>query len=688
MTTPNIGKPRMPGSFSLIPLALFCVVTLMIWWIATQRLAAQLGYQAALGPPGFAFGPVRLYRPWQALTWNYWFHPYAPTLFWQAIKLVYLGPILGVVAVIGYAVWQARRARIATTHGTARWATRREAKRAGLLEGRGVVLGQLPNGQYLQHDGPEHVISIAPTRSGKGVGQIIPTLLTWPESVVVHDFKAENWEATAGARGQFSHCLYFNPVDPRSCHYNPLSEIRPGPDLIKDTQNVAQMIVDPDGKGLADHWTKTAFSLFVATILQVLYCEPEKTLAGIAHFLADPKRDTLTTLRRMRDSTASDPVARRVIQSTAQEMLNKEARELSAVVSTAMSFLSLYRDPIVAANTTDSDFAIVDLLEAEYPVSLYLAVPPSDKARLMPLMRLMWAQIGGRLTERLHGEGRRHRVLLMIDELPSLGKLEFIQSGLAFIAGYGIKAFLIAQSKKQLDEVFGRNHSILDNCPVRTFYTPNDLETAQEISAMLGMTTEVHQQKMYTGHRLAPWLAHVMVADQETARALLTPDEVLRFPDDEAFLFMTGKPALRATKIRYFSDPNFTRRLRPAPTLKPKRPYPYRPAPRPNPWTALAQSDKPTAAQKPDIRSAPAPRFPQGPDASSASPDAQLELNYPMLEAREPELERVPEVLRDGSPELDGTAGEKIEDLARERRWTRARGAAQGPGGPELGLGL
>ncbi|HXQ29450.1 MAG TPA: IncP-type conjugal transfer protein TraG [Gemmatimonadales bacterium] len=677
MRKPNIGKPRPPGTFSLIPLTLFCCVTLTVWWIATQRLAAELGYQPELGPPWLKIWSLRLYLPWKVLSWNYWYHVYAPRQFWRALALVYGGVFLGVIAVICYAVWQARRARIAATHGTARWGDARDAKPAGCLNGRGVVLGKLPDGQYLQHDGPEHVISIAPTRSGKGVGQIIPTLLTWPESVVVHDFKAENWAATSGARARFSHCLYFNPVELESCHYNPLTEIRPGVNLIKDTQNVAQMIVDPDGKGLVDHWAKTSCSLLVGAILHVLYCEPDKSLAGIAAFLADPRRDTVSTLRLMWQTKYPDPVARKVIQSVAREMLNKDSRELSAVVSTAMSYLGLYRDPLVAANTADSDFSILDLLESDYPVSLYLVVPPSDTARLMPLMRLMWSQIGGRLTERLKRKGRRHRVLLMLDELPSLGKLEFIQHSLAFIAGYGIKAFLVAQSKKQLEEVYGKNHSIVDNCQVRTFFTPNDIETAQEISTMLGMKTEVHQQKMYTGHRLSPWLAHVMVSDQETARPLLTPGEVLTFPDDEAIVFVTGRPPLRALKIQYFDDATFAERVLGAPKLQGTRPYPLGPARRGNPWSPRATRPGATPdAQRPPAADADAAKAstptPVPPTTGSESETREAAVELPgWAAASDGGVEGVPEVLREDELEVAIDGREALRDSMRRAEFDR-----------------
>ena len=574
MPAPNIGPTRSPGTFSLIPLLLFCLLTLGSWGYATQWIAARLAYQAGLGIPWLKLGRGGLYAPWQLFAWNYAYHAYAPAVFRHGMALAYVGPGLGVVAVIGYAVWQARRARIATTHGTAEWADSGECARAGLLDGRGVMLGRTASGEYLRHDGPEHVISIAPTRSGKGVGQIIPTLLTWPESVVVHDFKAENWAATAGARARFSHCLYFNLIDRSSCHYNPLAEIRPGDRMISDAQNVAQLLVDPEGKGLKQHWDRTSFALLTAAILHLLHAEPDKTLSGLATFLADPRRDIVTTLKLMLTVRYPTPGVTRTVQSTAREMLQKDARELSAVVSTALAFLSLYRDPLIAANTAESDFRILDLMQAEHPISLYIVVPPADKARLTPFLRLLWSQIGARLTERLDLPNRRHRVLLMIDELPSLGRLEFIQSSLAFIAGYGIKAFLVVQSKKQLDEVYGRSNS-----QVRTFFTPNDVETANEISAMLGMKTEVHQQRLYSGHRLAPWLAHVMVGDQETGRPLLTPGEVLTFDNDQAIVFLSGRRPMRMYKIRYYADKLLSARLRPAPMLTAARPYPYRPAP-------------------------------------------------------------------------------------------------------------
>ena len=196
-------------------------------------------------------------------------------------------------------------------------------------------------------------------------------------------------------------------------------------------------------------------------------------------------------------------------------MLNKSENERSGVLSTAMSFLGLYRDPTVAAVTSRCDWRIADLVSAEHPLSLYLVVPPSDISRTKPLIRLILNQIGRRLTESLDsqdGEKRKHRVLFMLDEFPALGRLDFFESALAFMAGYGLRSFLIAQSLNQIEKAYGPNNSILDNCHVRIAFASNDERTAKRISDALGTATELRAQRNYAGHRLSPWLGHLMVS--------------------------------------------------------------------------------------------------------------------------------------------------------------------------------
>jgi len=433
-------------------------------------------------------------------------------------------------------------------------------------------------------------MAFAPTRSGKGVGLVVPTLLTWAGSAVVHDIKGENWQLTAGWRSRFSHCLLFNPTDARSAAYNPLLEVRRGVHEVRDVQNIADILVDPEGAlERRNHWEKTSHALLVGAILHVLYAGEDKTLCGVANFLSDPTTPFEATLHRMMTTRHLDAGSHPVVASAAREVLNKSDNERSGVLSTAMSFLGLYRDPTVAEVTSRCDWRIADLISAAHPVSLYLVVPPSDISRTKPLIRLILNQIGRRLTESLDGSDgieRRHKLLLMLDEFPALGRLDFFESALAFMAGYGLRAFLIAQSLNQIDKAYGPNHSILDNCHVRIAFATNDERTAKRISDSLGTATELRAQRNYAGHRLAPWLGHLMVSRQETARPLLTPGEVMQLPPDEAVVMVSGHPPIKAAKLRYYEDRNFTARVWVPPGLS-VGPYKDRPAPRNDDWSAL-----------------------------------------------------------------------------------------------------
>ncbi len=564
-------------------------IVLVGTWTATQWAASALGYQHRLGTPWFDLFGVPVYHPWRLFNWWFFFGPYAPDVFDIAGAIAAASSGASLIVAVGMALWRARQSRRATTHGSARWATPDEVVAAGLTTGSGVFLG-LHERRYLRHDGPEHVLAFAPTRSGKGVGLVVPTLLSWPASAVVHDIKGENWQLTAGWRSKFSHCLLFNPTDPASAAYNPLLEVRRGSHEVRDVQNIADILVDPEGAlERRNHWEKTSHALLVGAILHVLYACEDKTLRGVANFLSDPSCTFELTLHRMMGTTHLGESPHPVVASAAREVLNKSENERSGVLSTAMSFLGLYRDPTVARVTSRCDWRIADLIAARHPVSLYLVVPPSDISRTKPLIRLILNQIGRRLTESLDGADgieRKHKLLLMLDEFPALGRLDFFESALAFMAGYGLRAFLIAQSLNQIDKAYGQNHSILDNCHVRVTFATNDERTARRISEALGMATEVRAQRNYAGHRLAPWLGHLMVSRQETARALLTPGEVMQLPPAESVVMLSGHPPIRAQKLRYYDDANFTRRVCRAPWLAPDT-YIDAPPPSPDDWTAL-----------------------------------------------------------------------------------------------------
>jgi len=490
-------------------------------------------------------------------------------------------------------VWRAREAKNAETYGSARWARPDEMKAAGLFAPDGVVLGRYDRA-YLRHDGPEHVLCFAPTRSGKGIGLVVPTLLTWPGSAIVHDIKGENWHLTAGFRAHFGRVLLFDPTNNASAAYNPLLEVRKGEWEVRDVQNVADVLVDPEGSlERRNHWEKTSHSLLVGAILHVLYAEADKTLAGVAGFLSDPKRPIEATLRVMMTTRHfGEAGPHPVVASAARELLNKSDNERSGVLSTAMSFLGLYRDPVVAKVTRRCDWRISDLVSDARPATLYLVVPPSDISRTKPLIRLVLNQIGRRLTEELHAKDRRHRVLLILDEFPALGRLDFFESALAFMAGYGLKSFLIAQSLNQIEKAYGTNNAILDNCHVRVSFATNDERTAKRVSDALGTATEMRAMRNYAGHRLSPWLGHLMVSRSETARPLLTPGEIMQLPPSDEIVMVSGIHPIRAKKARYYEDRRFAERMLP-------QPKEVSHAPRPDDW-----SNMPVQAPSADLMTA------------------------------------------------------------------------------------
>ena len=645
-------------------LTVFAIV-LTTTWSATQWTAWRLGFQAQLGTPWFDLVGLWVYPPPAFFWWWYFYDAYAPRIFLEGALIAVSGGFVSIAVAIGMSVWRAREAANAETYGSARWANADEVKAAGLLGPDGVMLGRL-DGEYLRHDGPEHVLCFAPTRSGKGVGLVVPSLLTWPGSCIVHDIKGENWSLTAGLRARFGRVLLFDPTNTASSAYNPLLEVRRGEWEVRDVQNVADVLVDPEGSlERRNHWEKTSHSLLVGTILHVLYAEADKTLGGVASFLSDPRRPIETTLVAMMTTPhLGKKGPHPVVASAARELLNKSDNERSGVLSTAMSFLGLYRDPVVAKVTRRCDWRIADIAAEEKPTTLYLVVPPSDISRTKPLIRLILNQIGRRLTEDLNATNRRHRVLLMLDEFPALGRLDFFESALAFMAGYGLKSFLIAQSLNQIEKAYGANNSILDNCHVRVSFATNDERTAKRVSDALGTATEMRAMKNYAGHRLSPWLGHLMVSRSETARPLMTPGEVMQLPATDEIVMVAGAPPIRAKKARYFEDRRLAERILPTPKQSEQTIIP-----KPDDWSALApvhpSASVADASHGDEMASANVART----DGNAEDDPANAGLR------REPGLERhkdiAPEPIKPAVNEFDPETDQRDDDAIRVRALVR-----------------
>ena len=641
-------------------IAVVFLIVLLTTWAATQYVAWSLGFQAQLGAPWFYLFGLPIYYPPAFFWWWYFYDAYAPEVFAKGGMISASGGFIAIAVAIGMSVWRAREAKSAATYGSARWAEKDEVKAAGLLSPDGVVLGRYDR-DYLRHDGPEHVLCFAPTRSGKGVGLVVPSLLTWPGSAIVHDIKGENWQLTAGFRAQHGRVLLFDPTNPKSSAYNPLLEVRRGEWEVRDVQNIADILVDPEGSlEKRNHWEKTSHALLVGAILHVLYAEDDKTLAGVAAFLSDPKRPIESTLAAMmKTSHLGEAGPHPVIASAARELLNKSDNERSGVLSTAMSFLGLYRDPVVAEVTRCCDWRISDMVGGKLPTTLYLVVPPSDINRTKPLIRLILNQVGRRLTEDLQAKAGRHRLLLMLDEFPALGRLDFFESALAFMAGYGLKSFLIAQSLNQIEKAYGPNNSILDNCHVRVSFATNDERTAKRVSDALGTATEMKAMKNYAGHRLSPWLGHLMVSRSETARQLLTPGEIMQLPPTDEIVMVAGTPPIRAKKARYYEDARFKERIMSPPGLA-------RPAEgRPDDWSKL-----------------PIPARPDMTENAAPTTSGDNEEDSTESERRhQPELNRVNPIEKkapiDNEFEID-LPDDTEDDAARNQRLTRVmRGVAR-----------
>jgi type IV secretion system protein VirD4 len=234
---------------------------------------------------------LAFYPPPAFFWWWYLFDAYAPRIFVEGAYIAASGGFIAIAVAIGMSVWRAREAKNVETYGSARWADRRRRCDLAGCSGPMVWCWALDR-DYLRHDGPEHVLCFAPTRSGKGVGLVVPSLLTWPASAIVHDIKGENWQLTAGFRARHGRVLLFDPTNvAKSAAYNPLLEVRRGEWEVRDVQNVADVLVDPEGVSSAQPLGENqSHSLLVGAILHVLYAEEDKTLAGVAAFLSDPKR--------------------------------------------------------------------------------------------------------------------------------------------------------------------------------------------------------------------------------------------------------------------------------------------------------------------------------------------------------------------------------------------------------------
>jgi len=574
------SRPRWQGGWNLRSLFGAVLAFTLVAGAATEWLAIELHNPVEIGEPIFRFGNTPIYQPFAALI--LWKHFAGSRLIgsgvrkdlWIAFGTTIVGGLF--FAYLTYWFLSLIRDRKSTDslmnlHGSATWATREDIEKLGLLDATdGVYIGGWRDPKtekiyYLLHSGAEPVLLFAPSRSGKGVSAIIPTLCQWRQSVFVYDLKGENWEKSAGFRHAIGQrVLKFAPTLPtESCCYNPLSEIRWETDYeVADAQTIANAVVrHGDDDNLYKHFEDAAADLVSAGIIHLGYVyrnlvpPREPTLPDVLAHYSTPGMDFTDLLVEMQktvhmpggkseprllwlDQNGKPIFTHPYVSKAVQRQLNRADREASSIQSSIVTPMTLYDDPIVQKTVSRSDFHVRDLVYGKTPMSLYFKIPQPDRDRLRPLVRLMLQLIFNRLMEQL--DPNRHHLLLMLDEFPELRKIPNLASTMSLMAGYKIKPYLIAQTLTQIVEEYGPNESITDNCYIKAAFQTDNLQTCKNLSELSGNMTVEKETVNYSGQRTDFYLKHIFRSVEQIQRPLITVDEIRRI-----------KPPTKAT-----NDPN------------------------------------------------------------------------------------------------------------------------------------
>ncbi|HEY1393729.1 MAG TPA: type IV secretory system conjugative DNA transfer family protein, partial [Methylibium sp.] len=485
---------------------------------------------------------------------------------------------LGLLVLLPAGLAAAARPRRAL-HGDARFANSAEIDRAGLTgsDGQpGILIGR-HRGRFLSLPGQLSVMLSAPTRSGKGVGVVIPNLLNWPDSVVVLDIKGENYDITAGYRAAHGQAVYaFSPFDEEArCHrWNPLTAVRSSPlHRVGDLLTIGQVFFPNDGGGTPSEafFNDQARNLFLGLGLVLL--ETPGLPRSIGEMLRQSSgkgrslKDHLTALITQRRDEGH-PLTDECIDAL-QRLLSNSENTLSSVVATFNAPLTIFADAVVDAATSADDFGLEDVRRRR--MSVYVRIPPNRLANARPLLNLFFSQLVSLNTQALPKQDPTLKLqcLLVNDEFAAMGRVGVITNAAAFLAGYNLRLLTVVQAMSQLDAVYGDKEArtFATNHGLQILFAPREQRDADEYSAMLGHFTEratSHgRSRSFSGH------GHSTVSrnESEQRRALLLPQEFKELGSERlVVIFENCKPIL-GEKIRYWRDQTFRSRLLPAPAV-------------------------------------------------------------------------------------------------------------------------
>ncbi len=539
-------------------------------------------------------------------------------------------------------------------HGAARWASEAELAAQGLRASQGIVLARKA-GRLLVSDGPEHVLLHAPTRSGKGVGVVIPNLLTWPDSAVVLDVKRENWDASAGFRAAHGQeVILFDPFDPqgRTARFNPLGHIdRTDPaEVLEELQKIAVMLF-PTPRNADPFWAESARTGFLGVGAYVAQTPGLTFSLGAIHgeLTVPDLRARLKAMLEAR-SRAGDPLSREATNALG-DFCSASDNTFASIKQTITSRLNLWLSPRVRAATEASDFDLRDLRRKR--MTLYLAVSPDNLLRAAPLYSLIFQQLID-FSTRQHppAPGRNGiSVLVLLDEFARLGQAPVLAHALSYVAAYGLRLLLVLQSPAQLRAEYGPDlaEEIMSNCGVEIAFAPKELQVAQTLSERIGYWT--YQGRSTSGPTLFS-SGRRSATQSDQRRALIMPQELIQMSANELIVLRAGMAPAKARKIVYWKEKAFAKRVLAPPALA------ALPAPAWSPAPSLADV---ALAGAPDAKAAPA----------NNKADADLDLQR-MADAAQQTLEPLPD---NPSPE-------------QQKAWTRAflntrRGHAPRPDGRE-----
>lgn len=477
-----------------------------------------------------------------------------------------------------YAASRPRRA----LHGDARFASTAEVKRAGLLlpdqntNTPSVLIGRF-RGQFLALPGQLSVMLSAPTRSGKGVGVVIPNLLNWPDSVVVLDIKGENHAITAGYRAAHGQAVFaFSPFDEEahSHRWNPLTAVRTSPlHRVGDLLGIGQVFFPNDGSGTSSEafFNDQAHDLFLG--LGLLLLETPELPRTVGEMLrqssgqGQPLKDHLNQLITQR-AKSGKPLSDECTDAL-QRLLGNSENTLASVVATFHAPLTIFADTVVDAATSADDFRLEDLRRRR--MSVYVRIPPHRLANARPLLTLFFSQLVSLNTQHLpeHDQSLKYQCLLVNDEFTAMGRVGVITHSAAFLAGYNLRLLTVVQAMSQLDAVYGDKEArtFATNHGLQILFAPREQRDADEYSAMLGHFTERvttrGRSRSFSGH------GHSSVSrnESEQRRSLLLPQEFKELGSERLVVICENCKPILGEKIRYHLDEVFRARLLPAPVV-------------------------------------------------------------------------------------------------------------------------